>query len=45
MALQTGGIDLEDAIDIRQIKNLKLANQFLKLRQTKNTKRARTATS
>ena len=31
IALQAGGIDLEDAIDIRQIKNLKLANQMLKL--------------
>jgi len=30
IALQSGGIDLEDAIDIRQIKNLKLANQLLK---------------
>ena len=32
IALQSQGIDLEDAIDIRQIKNLKLANQLLKLR-------------
>ena len=31
MALQTGAIDLEDAIDIREIKNLNLANQVLKL--------------
>jgi hypothetical protein len=30
IALQSGGIDLEDAIDIRQIKNLKLANELLK---------------
>ena len=30
MSLQQGGIDLEDAIDIRQVKNLKLANQMLK---------------
>ena len=30
VALQSGGIDLEDAIDLRQIKNLKLANQMLK---------------
>jgi hypothetical protein len=29
-ALQNGGIDLDDAIDLRQIKNLKLANQMLK---------------
>jgi hypothetical protein len=33
IALQAGGIDLEDAIDIRQIKNLKLANQMLKLKR------------
>ena len=31
VALQQGGIDLEDAIDLRQIKNLKLANQMLKI--------------
>ena len=30
VAIQNGGIDLEDAIDLRQIKNLKLANQMLK---------------
>ena len=30
VAIQSGGIDLEDAIDLRQIKNLKLANQMLK---------------
>ncbi len=33
IALQGGGIDLEDAIDLRQIKNLKLANQTLKLKR------------
>ena len=33
IALQSQGIDLEDAIDIRQIKNLKLANQLLKLKR------------
>jgi hypothetical protein len=33
MALQQGGIDLEDAIDLRQIKNLKLANQMLKIKR------------
>jgi len=33
VALQSQGIDLEDAIDIRQIKNLKLANQMLKLKR------------
>ena len=35
VALQTGGIDLEDAIDIRQIKNLQLANEMLKNRRKK----------
>jgi len=35
IALQQQGIDLEDAIDIRQIKNLKLANQLLKLKRKK----------
>jgi hypothetical protein len=38
IALQSGGIDLEDAIDIRQIKNLKLANQLLKQRRKKKQK-------
>ena len=33
IALKSGGIDLEDAIDIRQIQNLKLANQLLKLKR------------
>ena len=33
VALQGGGIDLEDAIDLRQIKNLKLANQMLKIKR------------
>tara|TARA_R100001463_G_scaffold7860_1_gene24712 strand:+ start:351 stop:2759 length:2409 start_codon:yes stop_codon:yes gene_type:complete len=33
IALQAGNINLEDAIDIREIKNLKLANQMLKLKQ------------
>ena len=35
MALQQGGIDLEDAIDIRQINNLKLANDVLKQKRKK----------
>jgi len=39
VALQTQAIALSDAIDIRQIKNIKLANQFLKLRQTQKIKR------
>jgi len=33
IALQGGQIDLEDAIDIRQVNNLKLANQMLKKRR------------
>ena len=33
MALQQQNIELEDAIDIREIKNIKLANQFLKIRR------------
>ena len=32
-ALQSGSIFLEDTIDIRQVKNLKLANQLIKLRR------------
>ena len=33
IALQNQSIELSDAIDIREIQNLKLANQFLKYRQ------------
>jgi len=33
MALSKGDINLEDAIDIREIKNIKLANQFLKVKR------------
>ena len=33
MALQQQSINLEDAIDIREVKNLKLANQLLKLKR------------
>jgi len=39
VALQSGAIALSDAIDIREINNIKLANQFLKLRQTQKLKR------
>jgi hypothetical protein len=35
MALQQGSVDLEDAIDLREIKNIKLANQMLKIRRKK----------
>ena len=38
IALQSQGIDLEDAIDIREIKNIKLANQMLKLKRTQKEK-------
>ena len=43
MALQTGAIALSDAVDIREIKNTKTANQFLKLRQTQKIKREQEA--
>ena len=39
VALQSGGIDLEDAIDLRQIKNIKLANQSLKYKRKKKLDR------
>ena len=35
IALQRDQINLEDAIDIREVKNLKLANELLKLRRRK----------
>lgn len=35
MALSKGDINLEDAIDIREIKNIKLANQLLKIKRVK----------
>jgi hypothetical protein len=38
VALQQGGIDLEDAIDVRGIKNLKLANQMLKIKRKSKAK-------
>ncbi len=38
-ALSAGLIDLDDAIDIRNIKSLKLANQLLKLRRKKKFER------
>jgi hypothetical protein len=43
MSLQQGGIDLEDAIDIRQIKNLKLANDVLKQKRKKKAEDAQKA--
>ena len=39
IALKTGGIDLEDAIDLREINNIKLANQMLKQRRKAKQKR------
>tara|TARA_R110002153_G_scaffold134880_2_gene284320 strand:- start:1699 stop:3744 length:2046 start_codon:yes stop_codon:yes gene_type:complete len=38
-ALSAGLIDLEDAIDIREVKNLKLANQVLKIRRKQKQER------
>jgi len=39
IALSRGDINLEDAIDIREIKNLKLANQLLKVKRIKKQDR------
>ena len=41
MALQQQSIELEDAIDLRDYKNVKLANQMLKLRRKKKEQRDR----
>jgi hypothetical protein len=38
-AISQQGIDLEDAIDLRQIKNVKLANQLLKVKRKKKFER------
>jgi hypothetical protein len=38
-ALAQQSIDLEDAIDLREIKNIKLANQILKIRRKKKLER------
>ena len=43
VALQSGGIDLEDAIDIRQVKNLQLANEILKTRRKEKAAAAQQA--
>ena len=43
MAIQSGSINLEDAIDIRQIHNLKLANQMIKLKRKKAAEAAQQA--
>jgi len=39
VALQQQSLDLEDAIDIREIRNIKLANQVLKIRRKKKIER------
>ena len=39
MALQQKLIDLDDAIDIRQVKNLKMANQLIKFKKKKKMER------
>ena len=39
VAVQAGLIDLSDAIDLREVKNLKLANQLLKIRRIEKQKR------
>ena len=41
MALQQQSIELEDAIDLREIRNIKLANQLLKIRRQKKQERDR----
>ena len=39
VAVAQQGIDLEDAIDLREIKNIKLANQLLKIRRKQKQQR------
>jgi hypothetical protein len=39
MALSKGDINLEDAIDIREVKNIKVANQLLKLKRKSKQER------
>jgi len=41
MALQQQSVELEDAIDIREIRNIKLANQLLKIRRKKKEEKDR----
>jgi hypothetical protein len=41
MALQQQNIDLEDAIDLREIKSVRLANQLLKIRRKRKMERDR----
>lgn len=39
MALSKNNIDLEDAIDVREVRNVKLANQLLKVKRKKKLQR------
>ena len=39
VSLQQGSIDLDDAIDLRNIRNVKLANQMLKIKRKQKQKR------
>ena len=41
MSIQQNALDLEDAIDLREIKNVKLANQLLKIRRGKKEEKDR----
>ena len=43
VALKAGQIDLEDAIDIREVRNIQLANRFLKYRRKKKAEAAQQA--
>ena len=43
VALKSGQIDLEDAIDIREVRNIQLANRFLKYRRKKKAEAAQQA--
>jgi hypothetical protein len=43
IALQSGGVDLEDIIDIEQISNIKLANQMLKIKRKQKQERDQAA--
>ncbi len=43
IALKSGGIDIEDVIDIREIKNIKLANEVLKQKRKKKAEAERQA--
>ena len=43
VSLQQGSIDIEDAIDVRNIKNIALANEMLKLKRKKKAEEAEAA--